>query len=57
MYYSTDWSTLQTLSDNTKITISLNMDALNSEVLKDILTEAKVLLMPAKLEAVIPNVA
>jgi hypothetical protein len=57
MYYSTDWSTLQTLSDNIKITISLNMDTLNSEVLKDILTEAKVLLMPGKLEAVIPNVA
>lgn len=33
------------------------MDALNPEVLKDILIEAKVLLIPAKFEALIPNVA
>jgi hypothetical protein len=37
--------------------MALNMDAFNFEVLKDNLTEAKVLLLPAKFETVIPNVA
>ena len=31
------------------------MDAMNSEVLKEILTEAQVLLLPAKFEVLIPN--
>ena len=57
--HSTDWLTFQTFSYNTKITISLNMDALNSKVLKDILTEAKVVVLslPAKSDTEIPNLA